>query len=57
MVARLPLMLEHFFTGAKMSALIVPSKMDKALQLISQPQSCKSHIDLKVSLLTIKKHQ
>jgi len=35
------------FVGAKMTSLLEPTRMDKALQLITKPESCSSHVDLK----------
>ena len=31
-----------------MTSLLEPTRMDKALQLITKPETCSSHVDLKV---------
>ena len=37
-------------TGAKMTNLLEPTRTDKALQLITKPESCSSHVNLEVRL-------
>merc|ERR1711879_739966 len=34
------------FVGAKMTNLLEPTRTDKALQLITKPESCSSHVNL-----------